>query len=170
MDLIWITIKNWLENHAPEISNDLIRGALKSEIKNTEKILGVKFPADMEESISICNGQNGLAAPLMGDWQILSLEMIIKKWKMLKTSLEGKNDEWEQTWIPIAHNGAGDYLLVILNDKSKFQFGQIIEHWHADIWNKGKIVADSYKEWLGKFASELESGKWKYLNDEMIKK
>src|SRR2546421_31964 len=146
MQTVWKRIESWLNGNAPEILSDLLPGATGKKLRSTEKILGVEFPDDVKSSYRIHDGQQGQSSPLMGEWQLLSLEDMVSQWKIMKDLVDaGKFDNvtsapvgpvradwWNLKWIPIAYNGAGDFYCLDLNPAPKGSIGQIISFWHMD--------------------------------------
>lgn len=171
----WNIIISWLKENALPVFNDLFPGVDASELSAAENKIGAPFPADMKQSLLIHNGQRGAAAPLMGDWQLMYVKIIVERWEMLKTGYdnwkgEKGNDaenDWNYKMIPIAHNGAGDFICINL-DKGKETYGEIKIYSRMEGLDK-KVQEKSYTEWLGKFADDLAAGKYKYEDDQMIR-
>lgn len=180
MHQIWNRIEAWLKLNALELYKDLSPGANDQEIKSVEHTTGIIFPADVKSSFKIHNGQAGMAAPLMGEWQLISLNVIKKRWLILKDlysqgEFEGircktrgyvRSKWWIPEWIPVAYNGAGDYLCLDMNPKKGGKPGQIISYWHTT--ESREVVAASFQEWLLSFANDLETGRYTYINGQMI--
>lgn len=181
MQIIWRQIESWLQAHVPTILDDLLPGATDKEIQAAEKLFGVQFPDDVKASYSVHNGQQGQAAPLMGDWQLLSLEDIASQWKIMQDLVAaGKFDNvsstpigpvradwWNPKWIPIAYNGAGDLYCLDLDPAPKGNIGQIITFWHMD--DKRERIAKSYQAWLQGFADDLDKGKYKVKDGRLVR-
>jgi cell wall assembly regulator SMI1 len=169
---IWKRIENWLDSNCTEILQGLLPGAKKSEIHACEKYLGVIFTGEITDSYLYHNGQTDLIAPLLGDWYLLSLDSIIKQWGIMQNLLhqgmlvgqvfsDGKVQAvwWHPQWIPIAHNGAGDFCCLDMAPTATGNIGQIISFWHTS--EKREVIAESIEDWLGKFAQDLEAGNYK---------
>jgi cell wall assembly regulator SMI1 len=163
MQDIWNRIESWLEVNAPEIHSDLLVGATDEEIFSAEELMDIRFPDDVKVSYRIHNGQLGDSSPLLGEWQLYSLENIKSRWKVLKNLFEAgklnaeatpigpvRAEWWNPKWIPIAHNGAGDLYCLDLVPAAGGQVGQIISFWHMD--EKRERLANSFQEWLQKYA------------------
>ena len=180
MQDIWDRIDKWLEDNAPDILSDLLSGATDEDIGSAEERIGVKFTDDVRASYSIHNGQLGMADPLLGEWQLLSLKDLQIQWNIMKKLFdEGefanvqskstssvKADWWNIRWIPLAYNGAGDFYCLDMEPEIDSNIGQIISFWHMD--EKREKIADSFREWLGNYANDLENGKYVVQDDELI--
>lgn len=172
MKEIWKRIETWLEANAPEIFDDLEPGASDQEIKEAEEYLKVEFPEDFKDSLKIHNGQKGNASWLIDGWQFLPLEKIMEEWDawsdlMNSGDFEGirsyskgqiKNDWWNPKWLPLTYSGEGDHYCLDLDPDFGGYKGQIIISWH-DMPNRD-LVANSFREWLEKFAVDLENDKY----------
>lgn len=172
MQAIWKRIEEWLEENAPEILNSLLPGATSKELQAAENLMSITFPDDVKKSYCIHNGQRSLAAPLMGEWQLLSLKDMMIQWKIMKKLVDtGKfNDasgkpigsvraEWYNLkWIPLTYNGAGDFQCLDLAPPPGGDVGQIITFWHMD--GKREKLAPSFRFCLQEFANDLEQGKY----------
>ncbi len=172
MEEIWKQIETWLIANILEIRNDLQPGATDAEIRKAEDAMGIKFPDDVRASYRIHNGQLGSAAELLGDWQLLPLEYMVLEWQTLDKVLDsgGFGDNtgtphgpvrpmwWNPKWIPVAHNGAGDYRCLDLDPPAKGKVGQIIAYWHT--MDTREKLAPSFRAWLQRFAKDLESGRY----------
>ena len=174
MKSIWQIIITWLKQNALPVFNDLLSGVDASELSAAENKIGAPFPEDLKKSLSIYNGQEGGAAPLLENWQLVSVEGIVKNWELLKRVSEkwqggdaAKETSWNNKMIPILYNGAGDFMCINL-DKGNKTYGEIKIYSHIEGLDK-KVQARSYKELLEIFASNLEAGKYKYEDDEIIK-
>ncbi|WP_300600517.1 SMI1/KNR4 family protein [Niabella sp.] len=53
---------------------------------------------------------------------------------------------WNEAWLPIFHNGGGDYICFDADGIFTGQQGQLLEFWHAD--NNRNIIAPSLKAFL----------------------
>ncbi|KAG6512819.1 F-box protein SKIP16-like isoform X1 [Zingiber officinale] len=53
----WTSIRCWLSDNCPEISDTLRKGVSEAEIQQAEKILGVKLPAPTKVLYRLCDGQ-----------------------------------------------------------------------------------------------------------------
>ncbi|MCC3406255.1 MAG: SMI1/KNR4 family protein [Microcoleus sp. PH2017_10_PVI_O_A] len=180
MKTIWNRIDSWLAANGQEILNNLQPGATDEAIKTAEKFLQIQFPDDVKSSFRIHNGQFEKRYSLMPGWQFLSLEKVIGEWETWKELLEAGdfNDEdgndcgcasdglirtelwWNPKWIPIASDLGGDSICLDLEPALTGQVGQIIVMCHDDGYRD--VIADSLRQWLEQFATDLETGKYKF--------
>ncbi len=178
---IWDRIDGWLEANAPEIFGDLLSGATEEEIWSVEEQIGAKFTDDVRASYMVHNGQLGMADPLMGEWQLLSLKDLQIQWSMMKhlfdeeqfanvqskpTTSSVKADWWNPRWVPLSYNGAGDFYCLDMEPAIDGNVGQIISFWHMD--EKREKVAASFQEWLENYANALENGNYLVQDGELI--
>lgn len=181
METIWNRIESWLKVEATEICIDLLPGATEKEIHDMEEFVGIEMPSDVKSSFSIHNGQLGAAAPLMGEWQLISLEVMLKRWNILKDLYDAgeftriqcetkgpvKPEWWIPSWLPLAYNGAGDYQCLDMSPATGGEIGQIISFWH--VIDRREVLAKSFRKWLQTFADDLENGQYKYESGELVK-
>jgi cell wall assembly regulator SMI1 len=181
MRTIWSRIEAWLARHLPALEQDLQSGATADQLDMVEQVLGVQFPEVMRAAYQIHNGQLGDAAPLMGEWQLLSLEDLQGQWELMQdlhienpilppSSAAGPSpiraDWWNSKWIPIAYNGAGDLMCVDLDPAPGGEVGQVITVWHAQ--PERSRIASSVQVWLEHFAAALEQGDFIVEADELV--
>ncbi|SRR5258708_25640677 len=180
MQTTWKRIESWLAANAPKILNDLLPGATDEQFRSAEKLLGVEFPDDVKTSYNIHNGQQGLTAPLIGEWQLLSLKDIVSQWEIMKDLFDAgkfnnvtstpigpiKTDWWNVKWIPVAYNGAGDLYCLDLDPALGGDVGQIISFWHME--DRRERLAKNFQEWLQGFADDLEDGKYKLEKGRLV--
>lgn len=174
MESVWNRIETWLKTHAPIMLQSLQIGASIEEIRHIERTLQVTLPAMVVESYQFHNGQTDDAVWLVDGWCLLSVDAILDAWNMNRdvltileqSALIEDNDEfvpeytwWKPEWIPIAHNGCGDYMCVNTKESLEYRYGAIIKWIHdGDEYHE----ADSLYRWLAGFADGLESGKYLY--------
>lgn len=180
MEKIWKQIEKWLDQHLPELLSDLQPAAPDKLIAETEKKVGVTFTDDFGQSYRIHNGQLG-AVPLLGDWALLSLEQIAQEWSLMadllkNQSFEGaeaqatgavKADWWNEKWIPVFSNGAGDLYCADYDPPSGGEKGQIVVYWHVS--EEREVIAKSFEALLQSFADDLEAGRYQVV-DGMLEK
>jgi cell wall assembly regulator SMI1 len=181
MEKIWRSIEAWLEENAPRAFKDLNKPATAKGVAAAEKLMGVEFPEDVRASYLLHDGQVG-AAPIMGEWQLLSLKVMKSRWKMLKESYdEGKFEEsrvkpkgpvkaewWNPKWVPVAYNGAGDLYCVDLDPAPKGKAGQLVSFWHVD--DRREVVAKSFRAWLKEYADDLKAGRYGATTEGKVKR
>lgn len=61
---------------------------------------------------------------------------------------------WNAKWIPLFHNGGGDYICYDCEGTFTGNAGQIIEFWHAD--NDRNIIAPNLEAFLFQLNSYFE--------------
>jgi cell wall assembly regulator SMI1 len=181
MDEIWRRIESWLKQNAPEILTDLQPGASDADIQNVVQAVSYAMPDDFIESYRIHDGKRGGSAPLLDQWELLSLSAIVKEWQNLKklsddgllegmegdSSVQIKSDWWNLGWIPFASNSSGDFLCIDLDPPQTGKKGQVISYWHSD--SKRKLLAKDFRSWLAEFVEDLESGKYRFVDDWLTK-
>lgn len=62
---------------------------------------------------------------------------------------------WNENWIPVFHNGGGDYICYDRGGIFTGQSGQLIEFWHAD--NDRNVIAPSLETFLSQIACFYET-------------
>lgn len=183
MQDIWKRIETWLENNCPHMIKGLSPAATDEQIRSAEQLLGIKFPDDLKESLSIHDGQSGRATPLVGEWQLFSLKYMVSDWEAMKAlfdagdlSSEGISIEttgpvlaqwWNPKWIGIATNGAGDLYCVDFDPAPGGSVGQIIVFWHMVA--KRQVIANSFRAWLEQFSDDLQRGNYIIENKRLRK-
>ncbi len=177
MKAVWKRIINWLKVNSVDIYNDLNPGITEIEISEAESKFEVELPKSYRQSLKICNGQLGLKANLLGEWQLLSLRATIAEWNGLNKlflkkheSLDYQDEEketpwWNRKWIPIGYNGAGDFLCMDLSQKWKKDRGRIIQFWHTH--EQRNVHSSSFKKLLQDFAEDLNSNNYIYQEDQL---
>jgi cell wall assembly regulator SMI1 len=149
-------------------------------VAKLESVIGVKLPADFKESLFIHDGQkSGVqvgAFPgfyhddIGGSYYLMNCKVISQDWKsLLAINKAGDFDDliterdkgiapgwWDESWIPFAANGGGDYFCIDLKPDRGGSIGQIIS-----FEGKGKrrqLVAKSFSAWLLRQAKLFEAG------------
>jgi cell wall assembly regulator SMI1 len=176
MKEIWQRIENWLGENYPEGLEMLNVGASDDLIQATEQFLGIEFPEDVKDFYRVHNGGRYELALINGR-ELLSLEEIQSQWKIWQELTVGgefeenegepekeiSKDWYNIKWIPITHNGGGDHDCLDFAPTEDGNYGQIIQMWHD--WEKRSLEAKSFREWIEKFADELEAGLYKYSEE-----
>lgn len=177
MQTIWDRIEQWLRNNAPTVLAGLNPPATRDEIIQTEAILGISFPQDVVDTFLIHNGQASQTPWLLDGWEFMSLERIVAEWKIWKDLLDGGDfegsssistgytvtDWWNDRWIPLTYDGAGNHHCLDLAPGDLGTSGQIIVMWHDDY--PRKVIAVSYRAWLSDLADAFEAGEY-HLSEE----
>lgn len=178
MKEIWQRIDTWLAENAPQVWDELQPGATDQEILRTEKALGIQFPEDVKASYRIHNGQPRDGYGLINCWTLLSLETVVEEWMIWKELLDAgefdaaksnptdgiREDWWNPKWIPLTYSGSGDHHCLDMDPADGGREGQIIGMWHDE--PERMIEAESFREWLERFADDLEAGMYIYSEDD----
>lgn len=165
---IWARIENWLSTNAPEMIDELLPGASDQEIYQAEKSLGIQFPKDVKESYRIHNGQNESIDNLVLGHQLLSLKEIIRVWKVWKDLSDRNQIYWNSKWIPLISDGTGNEYSLTLSSVGIRNSGQIIFIDHEVDLEEAEavnVIADSFQALMTKFADDLDSGSYTFLED-----
>ena len=168
---LWLRLEAWLREHRPEILKDLNSPAKMAEIAELEQVLGSKLPDDVVESLMIHNGQQGNRQSLFPSGILLSAADIAGEWSIWKELLDagdfsGCESEpassaidtcwWHPLWIPVTHDGCGNYECVDLAPVSGGRVGQVITMWH-DMPTR-ELLAGGFREWFQEQVTALERG------------
>lgn len=173
----WKRIIAWCQTHAGGTPK-LNPGADTRTIKEAEQRLGVKFPEDFRESLTLHDGGDWWVLPNHGEFH--SLEQIVKQWEMYR--------DWQQTgdyanpdsedWQPDSITGpikpifwntrrihltdnSGDHLTLDLDPPADGHYGQILDHSHEV--GPERVLAPSWSEFLADLVHDLETGKYFYF-------
>jgi cell wall assembly regulator SMI1 len=157
----WKRIDRWLAVNAPGWSA-LAKGASDEEIVQAEQALGFPLPADLRESYRAHDGSKGEAFFPSGLHAVLlSLSDIVEVRKLWVA--KGIRREWNVGRVPFTSNGGGDHDCVAQVPASCGLPGQIISVNQETGWHK--LRAPSFRNWLHRFAIDLESGVYRYEED-----
>jgi cell wall assembly regulator SMI1 len=134
----------------------------------------------VRESYLAHNGSDDAGFFPKGDvgYVLLPLSELVSDWKMWKELLEGgefegekargspgvRGDWWNVGWVPFASDCGGDYYCIDLAPARGGKKGQVIAMAHDS--GARKLLAPSLREWLARFADQLEAGKYRYDEDE----
>ncbi len=169
MRRIWHRIERWFKGHAHNKAFSI--GATESEMLGVENILNLDFPEDLRESYKIHNGIEKDAS-FFGNRYLMCLRSIVAFWILWRDSLEKgelagwkvkpkgpiKPVRWSLGWIPIMDDSVGDYVCVDMDPAEGGQIGQVFQLWKAE--GPDQVLANSFREWLSKYAEELEAGQY----------
>jgi cell wall assembly regulator SMI1 len=169
----WTRIERWLVVNAPEIARGLNSPASDEDTGATEDHLGVAFPHGVRAAYLRHDGQRRDAPWMLYGWEWLSLARIEEEWSVWKDLLDGgefdglendgddpavRTDWWNESWIPLTYDGAGNHHCLDLAPGPRGISGQIIEMWHDD--GARAVVAPSFEAWIARFADALEAGEF----------
>ena len=178
MELIWERIKYWMNKNAPQLINLLNTGISDASLIEFEVKLQEKIPEDFKKFYKIHNGQDRDGEYLVDGEELLSIERILEEWNVWKGILDSngfqengvqytsepekgiKNDWWNNKWIPITYDGGGNHICIDLDPTEDGKRGQIIRMWHDS--PERELIANSFKEWIGNYSENLNSGKYIY--------
>jgi cell wall assembly regulator SMI1 len=172
----WQRIEAWLSANVLPLAQALRPPAAAEAIAQAETALGVSFPPEFIASLAIHDGQDASEFEIFGDWGLLDVNGIVRKWRLLASLVdkgvlhtfddpqwvltEGpvRPRAWDRAWIPVATMGTGDYLLLDLNPPEGGRPGQIITYDHDS--STRAVVAADFGVWLGQIANQLETGEF----------
>jgi len=169
----WKLIKKWFKDNAPDWKA-LQKGATAKQITGAEQELGFKIPDELRESYETHNG-GGDIFPIEGEelsYYLLDIGELVSIWLSQKELVDGGDfDEapelkdprvqdlwWHTSWIPFAHNGAGDLVCVDLAPGTEGVSGQVITHNHET--GEHQVLSTSLREWLHTLAYDMRDGKY----------
>jgi cell wall assembly regulator SMI1 len=174
----WYRIEKWYKANAPVAELTLSPGASDKALKGAETELGLSFPKDVRESYRLHDGTDQHAVLPFG-FHLLSLNEIVKTWKMWRDHLEQgifdnapsspdgpiKKVWWNLKWVPLTHNSGGDHQCIDMEPEKRGQIGQVINFSHEV--GPLNVLAPSFQVWLLRFAKDLELGKYRFDEDEL---
>ncbi|AZA85220.1 benzoate transporter [Chryseobacterium lactis] len=139
-----------LRNLRPEFYNRLKNSLNDEKIKKLESRYHIQIPIDLKAFYQWKNGQesscydafvnNSMFIPLDE-----ALDTAQELTSMIGTDFEIEN-WWNKSWIPIFHNGGGDYICYDLEGTFTGDAGQILEFWNKD--DDRNIIAGSLESFL----------------------
>jgi cell wall assembly regulator SMI1 len=106
---------------------------------------------------------------------LLSLEQVVRSWRMWRSLLDGgefedrqpeavdpgiRGDWWNVGWIPFTSDGGGDHDCADLAPAPGNRLGQIITMNHEN--GEHRLVGPSFRHCLYRFANDLEDGLYEY--------
>jgi cell wall assembly regulator SMI1 len=175
----WKRIDAWLKANAPRWKV-LKKGATEEQLAKVEAKLGFALPRELRESYLIHDGSDdaGFFPTREVGYYLMPLAELEADWNMMKELLEAgdledgkakgdpgvRGEWWNVGWIPFASDGGGDYWCIDLAPAKGGKKGQVIAHAHDA--GKRKLLAPSLRQWLARFADNLEAGKWRHDEDE----
>ena len=121
-----------------------------TEINELEKHYKTKLPDDLRALYKWKNGQNAQCfETFVNNSMFISLGDALETAREY-TSMIGSDFEienwWTENWIPIFHNGGGDYICYDSGGIFTGNPGQIIEFWHAD--NDRHVIAPNLETFI----------------------
>jgi len=173
MQDLWARIIAWfINNKVPPHAFALAPGVTEQDIRRAEVQMQLDFPPDLRASYLLHNGSKERWIFQQGF--LLALDDVVDahffKSDALRTAAfencranpKGaiKREFWNARWIPITDNGTGDHICVDMDPANGGNKGQIIATNHET--GPIAVLADSFREWLTTFATDLELGKYQY--------
>lgn len=92
----------------PAVARSLRKAAPAAKLARLAKVTGA-VPADVRTWFAWRDGQRGAAIGPSENDRILSIDEALSAWTFLED--EG-HAPWKSSWLPLATNGAGDYLVI----------------------------------------------------------
>lgn len=135
-------------------------GASDEELQLLEDTLAVTLPEQVKSFYKVHNGQDWEVGnePFVRNLTLLPISEIIANWTFLQEELD--LDEyteldvedgikpffWHAKWIPVAENGAGDYVCIDTDPSETGTVGQVLYYWHD--WENRSVEAKSFFEFI----------------------
>lgn len=134
-------------------------GASEEDFQLIESTLGITLPKEMKSFYEIYNGQiwePGVES-FVRNLVLSPTSQIINNWTFLQDEFDSDDLEahienelkpvlWNSKWIPIAENGAGDYLCIDTDPSESGVVGQVLYFWHD--WGKRSVEAKGLFEFI----------------------
>lgn len=145
---------NILDQHLsrlrPEFYKNLLPPLQALEIQELEQQYQMNLPEDLKNLYSWKNGQSiSSFDSFVNNSTFLSLQEALEIAAEL-TGMIGYDFEienwWNRNWIPLFHNGGGDYICYDLEGLFTGNAGQLITFWHADA--DRDVIAPTLEEFL----------------------
>lgn len=170
----WKRIKAWLQVNAPQLLEHLNPGATKADFIAVETAIGKRLPLAFKNFYKIHNGQSEGSDGLIDTDELLSTTRMVQEWTTWKELLdEGtfkdfeaqpdpgiKNTWFNQYWLPITYDGAGNHYCMDLDPAEGGKVSQIITMDHED--GRRKLLAPTFKAFIKEYVMKLESGEYVY--------
>lgn len=136
IDSVLQLLDDHLAKLRPEYYAQLNLPLSDAEIDSLEKLYDLKLPADLRSLYKWKNGQNDKCfESFINNSTFIPLEQALPT-AQENTSMIGLDFEienwWHSQWLPVFHNGGGDYICYDAGGLFTNMPGQIIEFWHAD--------------------------------------
>lgn len=191
----WRRIVAWGESHAPAMLEDLNPGASASDIEALETAFGRRLPEDFRTSLVTHNGErDGWPCKVFADYgAYLSVDRILDIWKQRQEIARQMSQDEEEPedpeeliregvifvegpvrpelylpeWLPIMDCNGDVFWAIDFNPAPGGKPGQVIMvDWEGTTW---KVVAESFGDFLSKYATELEAGAYRVVDGQPTK-
>ena len=175
----WRRIRSWYARnvHEPPYPDFFEWGAPATtvDIDDLEAAITITIPDDMRATYELYNGTGRQWVFDCG--YLMSLSEVRDTWKMFKEPVDQglfdnadadplgpiKKRWWSPKWIPIVHNGGGDYHCLDVDPACGGTVGQLIGFEHET--GPSHVLAKSLRAFLTSFAQDLENGKYAFDPD-----
>lgn len=170
--MIWARIEAWFRRHAPDVLDEFRPPARNRHINHLEDTVGIRLLPEMEQSYKIHDGSWCLRMFPQGN--LLSVQGIEEEWQKWREVIESgslvvparmpegpiKPGHWNLRWLPLTTNGGGDHYCADFDPAPGGRVGQVI--WFNHETGPARVVAHGFAEWLERYATDLESGRYMY--------
>ncbi len=176
----WQRIVAWYKENTYPNMLSLNAGATEEEIEAFQREIGLSLPDDFRESLLLHNGGD---CGLLWYGELLTLDGVLRQWAMYKDwqrsgeyatadwKVEDSIDKhirpvfWDSFRLPLTDN-SGDHLMLDLQPASGGDVGQIFSHSHEV--GPEQVLASSWSEFLTKVVTDLEAGKYVFVEEEDV--
>lgn len=147
-----------IKKFRPEFYECLKTPLVEDEIQRLEFQYNIRIPEDLRRLYQWKNGQESSCYDaFVNNSMFITLEEALDIAQEL-TSMIGTDFEienwWNENWIPIFHNGSGDYICYDLKGIFTGNKGQILEFWNRD--NDRNVIAANFEDFLSQLNSYYE--------------
>ena len=174
----WSRVEAWLQANDRAALDSLNPPATTEEIATLAQAIGAELPPELVAVYQVHNGQDeecdasGLF-PIGEDFGDMAhgfapIETALNIHEMMCELLESGDVEageetehrsiktagWNRLWVPVAHDGGGDYHCVDLDPGPEGAVGQVITAGEGD----QIVVAESLGAWLKTLADDMDRG------------
>lgn len=141
-------LDSYLKNLRPEFYSELNNPLTENEIQALEESYNITLPADLRELYKWKDGQK-CSDSFVNNSMFMSLEAVLDSAKEM-TEMIGNDFDienwWNESWLPIFHNGGGDHICYDMGGTFTDQKGQLIEFWHVD--NDRDVIAPNLRSFI----------------------
>ncbi|WP_017812332.1 SMI1/KNR4 family protein [Paenibacillus shenyangensis] len=133
----------------------LLPGVEGQDWSRLAESIKAEIPAELKAFYQVYGGQRDEigVTPLVRNLTLLSLDSILEQWQFLNEEVDQDEMEvdngpgikptlWSPAWIPLATNGAGDYLCLDTDPDIGGTYGQVLYYWHD--WENRSVEAESW--------------------------
>jgi cell wall assembly regulator SMI1 len=182
---VWLRIEAVLRATAPDLYADLAKAApaTAQAIAAAEDRIGFALPEDVRASYAVHDG-SGEACILpqsyghgcMNGVALLSLDEVVRDTQMWRGFRFDESNHsrarpdgpirrnwWNRRWVPVTWDGGGDHLCLDFDAAPGGVCGQVICFSHET--GPVSVVADSWKSYLERVATDLETGRLLFGTD-----